>query len=249
MKICVVQLLPVKGDIAANIINHKKWIELAVANSAGIVIFPELSITGYEPELAKKLAVSQDDERFNDFQSIADIKKITIGIGAPTNNDGDICISMIIFQPDRPRNTYHKQYLHSSETPFFASGKSFAGVLDGKPKIAVAICYEISVPEHAANAVSKGADIYIASLVESFADIDKAHRNLRAIATSYNIPVVMANCVGRTGNYNTAGRSAVWNSQGLLLQQLDESKEGLLIFDTANEEVITRKEFVNHIYS
>ena len=72
MKICVGQTRPVKGDIQTNIANHKKWIELAISNRAKIVIFPELSITGYEPELARELVVHQDDHRFDDFQMIAD---------------------------------------------------------------------------------------------------------------------------------------------------------------------------------
>ncbi|MES2646447.1 MAG: carbon-nitrogen hydrolase family protein [Bacteroidota bacterium] len=236
MKICVAQYSPVKGDIAANITRHKKWIELAVTNGADLVIFPELSITGYEPELAQELAVSKDDQRFDEFQNIADSKNIAIGIGAPTRSNGSVCISMIIFQTGRPRVVYHKQYLHSSETPFFASGRSFSGLLEAEVKVAVAICYEISVAEHAAMANLLGAKIYVASLVESFTDIDKAHRNLSAIATKYNIPVLMSNSVGKTGNYNTAGRSAIWNGYGMLLQQLNDCNEGILIFDTGKVE-------------
>ncbi len=53
MKICVAQTRPVKGDIQGNIENHIKLIDLAVLNGADTIIFPELSITGYEPELAK----------------------------------------------------------------------------------------------------------------------------------------------------------------------------------------------------
>ena len=52
MKICAAQTRPVKGNIQQNIENHKKLINLAVVNGADIIIFPELSITGYEPELA-----------------------------------------------------------------------------------------------------------------------------------------------------------------------------------------------------
>jgi predicted amidohydrolase len=46
MKICVVQTRPIKGDIARNIVQHKHLIDLATANGADIVFFPELSITG-----------------------------------------------------------------------------------------------------------------------------------------------------------------------------------------------------------
>ena len=65
MKICVAQTRPVKGDIQSNIDNHKKLIDLAVSFGADKVIFPELSLTGYEPHLAKELATNQDDCRFS----------------------------------------------------------------------------------------------------------------------------------------------------------------------------------------
>jgi len=39
MRICAVQTKPIKGDIPRNIAIHKKLIELAVANSADIIIF------------------------------------------------------------------------------------------------------------------------------------------------------------------------------------------------------------------
>jgi predicted amidohydrolase len=55
MKICVAQTKSVKGDVLKNIENHLKFIELALAFSADLIIFPELSLTGYEPELAGKM--------------------------------------------------------------------------------------------------------------------------------------------------------------------------------------------------
>src|SRR4051794_17238166 len=112
MKICVAQTKPVKGDIQSNIDSHKRLIDVAISNGADTIIFPELSLTGYEPKLSKELATDQDDSRFDDFQKISDTKHITIGVGMPTKSNSDILISMIIFQPYAPRQTYSKQYLH-----------------------------------------------------------------------------------------------------------------------------------------
>src|SRR5688500_4821533 len=100
MKICVVQTKPVKGRIDRNIHKHKQLINLAISHGAGIIIFPELSITGYEPELAKELAMEPDDPRLDDFQTISDARQVTIGVGVPTKNERGICISMILFHPN-----------------------------------------------------------------------------------------------------------------------------------------------------
>ena len=125
MKICVAQTRPVKGDIKTNIDNHKKLIALAVSQGADTIIFPELSLTGYEPTLAKELATDKDDSRFDDFQKISDSKKITIGVGMPLKNHRGICISMILFQPNKLRGTYFKKYLHPNTPLFFHLDKEY----------------------------------------------------------------------------------------------------------------------------
>lgn len=241
MKICVAQTRPVKGDIQSNIANHKSLIDLAIANQANMVVFPELSITGYEPELAKELATTPDDNRFDDFQKIADTRRITIGIGVPTKNSSGICITMILFQPHQPRQTYSKKYLHSDEEPFFVGGDSSIGLLGDKNNIALAICYELSVPQHSEDAHKRGAEIYIASVAKTADGVEKATKTLSEIAQKYSMTVLMSNCVGPCDNFESAGQTSIWNDEGLLVGQLNGSDEGILIIDTDTQEVIVRE--------
>jgi len=182
MKICVAQTRPLKGDIQSNIDRHKKLINLAVSKGAEAVFFPELSLTGYEPELANELATTQDDSRFDDFQKISDTKQIIIGVGVPTKNDKGICISMILFEPQKARQTYSKKYLHADEKAFFISGQNSTGLKGEKINIALAICYELSVPEHAENAFKSGAEIYLASVAKSANGVNQAIKRLSEIA-------------------------------------------------------------------
>ena len=240
MKICVAQTKSIKGDILANIDRHLKFINLAVSSGANLIVFPELSITGYEPELAKDLATTQDDRRFDIFQAIADQKQITIGIGAPTKHDQGICIGMVIFQPYQARQTYTKQYLHSDETPFFVNGSSNVELIIDNTKIALAICYEISISEHSASAFQRGAEVYITSVAKTADGIQKATHSLSNIASKYSMIVLMANCIGYCDNFESAGTTSIWNHQGLLLGQLNNTKEGILIVDTHTQEIIEK---------
>lgn len=240
MKICVAQTRPIKGDIQSNIGNHKKLIDLAVFNRADTVIFPELSITGYEPELSKQLATNQDDSRFDDFQMIADTKQINIGVGVPTKNNIGICISMILFQPHKARQTYSKKYLHPDEENFFIGRKSHPDLIFSKDKIALAICYELSVPEHSENAFKSGAKFYIASVVKSVNQVNKAIERLSDIASKYSMTVLMSNCVGESGGMECGGRTSIWNNKGLLVGQLDDTNEGVIIIDTDTQELIKK---------
>jgi predicted amidohydrolase len=236
MHIAAAQIKPVKGDIDKNIANHILLIKEAVANKADAIFFPELSITGYEPELAENLATTAADSRFAVFQQLANDHDITIGIGLPVKNNYGIQISMAVYQPNKLSQTYAKQYLHSSETPWFVngSGQIFLSIKD--TVVAPAICYELNVPEHSAFAINNGASVYIACTVNSFSGIDKDLSQMAAIAANYRIPVLMSNCIGITGGYNCAGKTSAWNTAGNLIAQLDSEHEGLLIMDTATQQ-------------
>lgn len=238
MKICAAQTKPVKGDIQRNIDNHIKLIELAVSNGADTIIFPELSLTGYEPGLSGELATTQDDCRFDDFQKISDTRQITIGVGVPVENNEHICIGMVIFQPHRARQTYTKKYLHPDEEEFFISGQNAAVLTD--TGIALAICYELSVPEHAESAFKSGSEIYIASVAKFANGIEKAVDRLSEIANKYSMTVLMSNCIGKCDGHECAGKTSVWNKKGMLTGQLNDTNEGIIIFDTDTQKLIEK---------
>jgi predicted amidohydrolase len=228
MKLAVAQTRPIKGNIAENLENHRKMIEIAASKGANVLIFPELSLTGYEPELSKDLATHAHDIRLEPLQQLSDNHSMVIGVGLPLNTKEGITISMVLFHPHKPRQVYGKKYLHSSEIPFFVSSQNGETVIKDT-KIALAICYELSVVEHAESAYENGAEIYIASVVED--TIDKALVKLSNTAQKYAMTVLMANCVGHTGAYVCDGKSSIINKKGEVLGQLDTENEGLLIWD------------------
>ena len=240
MKICVAQTRPIKGDIQSNIDNHKNLIDLAASHGAETVIFPELSFTGYEPELSKELATNQYDSRFEEFQEISDAKQIIIGVGVPTKYNAGICISTVLFRPQKARQTYSKKYLHPDEEEFFMSRQSSIGLIGKKSNIAIAICYELSVPEHSENTFERGAEIYIASVAKSESGVEKAIKMLAEIAKKYSMTVLMSSCIGKSGSFDYAGKSSIWNKKGSLIGQLNDTNEGILLFDTDTQELIKK---------
>lgn len=236
MRISIAQTRQIKGDIQRNIENHKKLINLAVSAKADMIFFSELSLTGYESELAKDLATHADDSRFDTFQETSNKHHITIAAGIPIKSEKGTHISLVIFQPHQPRLTYSKQYLHSDELPFFVNGDKPVFLSNGKEKIAPAICYELSVPEHAEHANANQATIYIASVAEHADGIARSDKKLPAIAQKYGMIVLRANSIGPNDNFYSAGHSAIWDKKGNLLGQLNE-EEGLLMLDTATNEI------------
>lgn len=238
MKIGLAQIGPKKGDIDSNIESHKELIFLAVENGVNAIFFPELSITGYEPILAGKLKVSPDDSRFEVFRNISTEKKITIGIGVPTKFEDEVKISMLIFQPYCDLIIYSKQILHDDEKPYFIEGDQQITIKSGENIIAPAICYESLQIEHLENSILKGANIYLASVAKSQQGLVKANAHYSKVSKEKSMPILMANCVGYCDNFRSVGQSAIWNSKGAVIGQLNESEVGILVYDTVTEKTI-----------
>lgn len=239
MKIAVAQTRPVRGDIQSNIDKHISLIEKAAANGADIIIFPELSLTGYEPSLAKQLATDATDSRLTIFQQLSDVNHITIGVGVPTKSAKGIHITMVLFQPNTFRQTNSKKYLHTDEEPFFVPGENLSGIVVNDTPIGLAICYEISISAHSKEAFNSGVQVYIASVAKTAKGVEKAMEQLCEIATNYGMTVLMSNCLGLCEDGICAGGSAAWNSKGTLLGQLNNMDEGLLLHDTITETIQT----------
>ena len=235
MKICIAQTKSEKGNVQENIQNHLRIVERAIKLNSDLIIFPELSITNYEPDLAKELSTDIENNIFNPFQELSDNNEITIGIGMPTNSTHGINISMLIFQSNKKRLVYSKQILHPDELSYFVCGNDRI-ILNIKGKnIAIGICYETLQREHFLNANKKGADIYIASVAKPKDGIEKAYKFFPKIAREFNTPILMSNCVGYCDNFKSVGKSAVWNKNGELIEQLDSENQGILIYNTENE--------------
>jgi len=242
MRVAIAQIEAIKGNIEKNIENHLKWIKQAIQNNADMVVFPELSLTGYEPDLAESLATNQDDTRLDEMQSLSDKNEITIGVGLPTRKERNVFVSMIIIQPYKERITYSKQYLYPPEKSIFTAGKNPLVLNFETEVVSPAICYETSNKAHCEYASQNNATIYIASVLSSIRGIDAELKKLSGIAKNKNMVTFMANYVGKSGGYECAGKSSVWDSTGKLIGQLDTGTEGILIYDTETKEIVKKTE-------
>lgn len=232
MKICIAQTASLKGKVQENIQNHLRMVKRAVESEADLVVFPELSITNYEPVLAKKLATNVQDVIFNPFQALSDENEITIGIGMPIKSIHGIHISMLIFQPEKKRVAYSKQMLHADELPYFNSGNEQIILNIKGNKIAVGICYETLQRDHFLYAKQQGADIYIASVAKSKSGIEKAYQYFPKLAKEFETPILMANSIGFCDNFLSVGQSAIWDKNGTLIEQLDHTNQGIIMYQT-----------------
>ncbi len=233
MRISAVQIRSLIGDVEYNINRHLHLIDRALQRQSRIVFFPELSLTGYTLQYAQTMALTASDPRLQIFQARSDIDNLTIGIGAPLVTPTGIQISMIWFTPRAPRRLYAKQLLHSDEQPYFVSGEEQLLLTTDGWHIAPAICYESLQPEHAQRAAALGASIYLASVAKPARNLAQAFTHYPAIARRHHMFVMMANSIGGSIELTSAGQSAAWDPQGILLAHLDDVSEGIITLDTA----------------
>jgi predicted amidohydrolase len=240
--LAVAQTCPVKGDVAANVAEHLRLLQLATSEGARVVVFPELSLTGYELELAADLAFSIDDARLAPLLAAANAASALLIVGAPVRLATRLHIGAFILRPDGTTDVYTKHHLGAfppaaardgtvppAEATVFAPGdRNPAVVLDGATA-AVAICADAGRPDHVERAAASGATSYLASMFVIPSEFDGHATKLQAYAARHSLVVPMANFGGPTGGLAAAGRSSIWAPTGDLLVRLGTTGAGVAI--------------------
>lgn len=230
IRIAAGQFAPVRGNIAENIRHHEVLIQSAASAGVDLIVFPELSLTGYEPELAESLALS-DDNYLRSLQNLSDACDMTIIAGAPAVIPGDKpAINAFIISPRQPVSHYRKIHLHPGESDYFSSGNEERVFTCHQFSIGLAVCADAGRPEHADNTAQLGAEIYL-NAVLSAGGYEKDTELLRGYAAHHQMPTLMANYCGPSGGWLPVGKSAAWNAEGKLVAQAPEDKTALVIVD------------------
>jgi len=240
MRICLAQTRSIKGAIEANLAKHLKFVKRAIAEKVDLIIFPELSLSNYEPALASNLACDPKTPIFNSLQQLSDQSGICIGAGMPVNTEDGVAIGMLLFQANKERKFYAKQMLHANELPYFCAGKTQTYLHIKQHKIALAICFEAVQQDHFLNACNGGAQLYIASVSKERSGMKHASKCFEKMARTQGIPVLVSNGIGQCDQFMSSGSSAAWNNKGEQLKKLSETDEGILIYDLKHEEVVSK---------
>lgn len=238
MRITAVQIQPVAGNVEANLAAHGKMVRRAVAVDARLVLFPELSLTGYEPSLGARMAREFGLAQLGELQSLSDEHGVVIMAGLPAPAPGGTTISMAILQPHQPVTMYAKQRLHHDESPWFVPGRGQVVVSLGHHMAAPAICHESVQTEHAEGAAALGANVYLASAAKSASGAAAAFAHYPSVASRHRMTVLFANALGPSDDFVSAGQSAVWDASGVLVASLDGEREGLLTYDLDTRDAI-----------
>lgn len=228
--IAAAQSTSVPGDIPRNVTHHLQFAEAAAERSVGLLVFPELSLTGYELAIARPNAIVPDDLRLAPLRHFATRAEMTIVVGAPVlNENSELFIAALAFDPDGSVSTYKKVHVPESERGVFKPGPGGSVLRVGNATVALAICADASHPQHAANAAASGAGVYAAGVMIDGEGYARKVPLLKNYAVEHRMAVLMANYSGVTGGEVSAGRSAIWSKDGQLLAESTGTEESLVI--------------------
>jgi len=229
-KIAAGQVASVRGDVERNIATHVAAISAAAAHGVSVLIFPELSLIGYEPDLAEQLAFAPDDDRLIGLATLAREHQIEVVVGTPLrSNATKPYLGAIVFAADGTTRTYAKMHLGGSERNYFVAGESPMMIATLGQKIGLAICADSSQPSHPQAYAESGATIYAAGVFLNAEWYATDSPRLADYALRHRMLVVMANHADSIGTYRSVGKSAAWAPDGALLAQADGVEDSLII--------------------
>jgi len=219
LTLAVAQSLPRPGDLPASIQHHVELATAAASAGAAMVVFPELSLTGYDLSLTPRDAIAPDDPRMAPLQALADAHHAVLVAGAPVLSPAGLHIGALVFAPNRPARKYLKVHLHHGEEVTFSPGLPSEPLRVGHEVVGLAICADIAHPEHARSAAELGCTVYAAGCFLTPTGYDADCRLLRGYAVGHGLTVLMANFGAPSSRWLSAGKSAVWSPEGGLLAQ------------------------------
>jgi len=193
-------------DVAANATRHAAAVRAAAAR---LVVFPELSLTGYDLDAP---LLSPDDPRLRPLIDACAATDTIALAGAPIAGPH---IATLMIDGNGARVVYRKVNPHHTESRFQPGPGPEAIEVDGW-RLGLGICRDTGIEQHAAATSALGIDAYLTGVVdEPAADVVLAER-ARRISQTYGVWVAISSCAGASGpEYpETAGRSGIWAPNG-----------------------------------
>jgi predicted amidohydrolase len=201
-------------DVRANALEHARVIRAAKAQ---LVVFPELSLTGYELDAS---ALSTEAAELRPIvAACAETGSVAL-VGAPVaGENGDAHIAMLRITAAGAEIAYRKTFLGGDERARFAPGDGPVAVEQDGWRIGLGICKDTGVDRHIADNAALELDLYVAGLVHRPDELEMQEARALRIARACDAYVAFASFAGPTGGGfdETAAQSSIWAPDGMPL--------------------------------
>ena len=218
--VAVAQPSCVAHDVAANARAHTALVRAAAAR---VVVFPEMSLTGYELDA---VPIEPGDPRLAPLVEACAATGSLALAGGPvpaaavtdevTTSVRDVCIGVLAVDGDGASVAYRKVHPGGAEPARFAPGPGPRVVEVDGWRLGLAVCRDTGVVEHAAVTAALGMDAYVAGVLETVDDASVIDQRAGRVVSDHGVWVAVASFAGSTGGGygRAAGRSGVWDPSG-----------------------------------
>jgi NAD+ synthase (glutamine-hydrolysing) len=249
MKVAIAQVNVILGDLEKNTEKIIHYILNAKNENADLIVFPELTLTGYPPTDLFEYAtfIHQVEKKIREISSHAD--SISVIVGAPSRNSHlkgkSLYNSAYILEDCKIKDIIHKTLLPAydvfDEPRYFESNTEFHCVEIKGKKLALVICedswdrmppflYNVS-PLHE---LMKHCPDFIINITASPFSTHHAESRKKMLSDNsgfYAIPMIYVNHIGAHTDLIFDGGSMVFNQEGILCEELNYFQEELRIVD------------------
>lgn len=238
LRIALAQLNMFVGDVGGN---TQRVIDTAADArdrlKADLVLFPELSLSGYPPEdllfhKGMRRQVSAALERVR-----AETSGIAVMVGYPDYTDDAIYNAAALIRDGKVLGNYRKQelpnYLVFDEKRYFKHGHESCVVELKGIRVALLICEDVWEPNPARAAKQAGAQLIVVINGSPYSLRYQARREgmVRARVDDTGLPVVYLNLLGGQDELVFDGGSFVMNAAGEIVQRAVSFEESVFAVD------------------
>jgi predicted amidohydrolase len=242
MRIALAQLDSQLHDVDANVRRAREAVAKARADSADLVVFPELQLSGFAFTAVDHDTASTVEEAAAVADGVAAVVGFRERDGARRYN------SAVYVEGGAPLHVQRKVYLVDyppwNEDAYFSSGESIRAFDTALGRSAVLICndaWQLLLPSLA---VQDGAEMLLLPSASSTAmqNVEEYWRALtRFYARMLECYVVFVNRVGKEGEFEFWGGSHVVDPLGEVVAEAPRFEEALLVVDVDLERVAARR--------
>lgn len=245
LRIALVQMNPLVGDLAGNCARMIEHIQAARRRKADMAVFPELALTGYPPEdlVLKPQFISDNISR---LQKLADrVSGIAAIVGfVDRGRDGALYNAAAVIAEKKVVDVYHKMFLPNygvfDEFRYFRPGITYPVYSLNGVKFGINICEDIWHRQGPARVQAQAGARLIININASPYEEGKpsARQGILAERSAENaVMIAYLNTVGGQDELVFDGMSMVYDHEGRLLARAHQFEEEVLLVDLELNEI------------
>ncbi|MFI1682476.1 carbon-nitrogen hydrolase family protein [Streptomyces sp. NPDC020607] len=231
MRTALLQSSGQPGSVDANLAALDDAAGRAAAGGAGLLVAPELHLTGYAigDDIAR-LAEPADGESAKAVAEIAARHEVGVVYGYP-EREGDLVFNSVqLIGPDGARANYRKTHLFGGfERDSFTPGEQSVVQAElGGVRIGLMICYDVEFPENVRAHALAGTDLLVVPTAQMHPFQFVAESLVPVRAFENQLYVAYVNRVGPEGEFEFVGLSTLVGPDGVARARAGRSEELVL---------------------